>query len=195
METREEKQAQIIARDKNTCRVCGSHDDLRMHLVYNEKGYTFVNAPDENYVTLCKACEDEVHALGMKYRELEAEAMSSLKNQLRTYLLKSIYKRDFAFGGNVDLAGQRNRGVINYIHKLKECITVYDYALIPAGRQKQRIMEDIPEDVQNDFQDIRRGYLYSEWDRTQDVEHMKKLGASNSFIEDLVLGKKRVISK
>lgn len=192
METREEKQARIIARDKNTCRVCGSHDDLRMHLVYNEKGYTFVNAPDENYVTLCKACEEEAHALGMKYRELEAEAMSSLKDQLRTYLLKSIYKRDFAFGGNVDLAGQRNRGVINHIHKLKECITVSDYALIPAGRQKRRIMEDIPEDVQNDFQDLRRAYFIGLWNAYHDADMLKKLGASQNFIQNLIDNRKKV---
>lgn len=192
METWEEKQARIIARDDNTCYVCGAKENLCAHPFWiSEKG-SIVNEDDAHFMTLCESCRKEVMAIRSKYIDMELDFRAQRNKQLRPFILDLIYQRDTAYGGNVDLSGQRNRGTVNHINKLKHCITIHDCDQYSFNRKKQRLMEDIPEDgIQNDFQDIRREHLYNEWDKTQDVEHMRKLGASNSFIEDLLLGKKR----
>lgn len=194
MDTWEEKEARIIARDLHTCYVCGAKENLHANAFWRSAKGALVNEDDAHFVTLCESCMREVAEIRAKYIELEIEYMTRRNSVLRPFLLDLIYRRDTAYGGNVDLAGRKNRGTMEHINKLKQCIYIYepDYRLF--CRKKQRLMEDIPEDgIQNDFQDMRREHLYNEWNKTHDVEHMKKLGASNSFIDDLILGKKRQV--
>lgn len=55
------KRAEILLRDNNQCKICGNKTTLQVHHIYSLDTQPEMRLENNNLITLCKHCHNNVH--------------------------------------------------------------------------------------------------------------------------------------
>lgn len=55
------KRVEIMKRDNNQCKICGSNTKLQVHHIYSLDTHWQLRLDNNNLVTLCESCHHAVH--------------------------------------------------------------------------------------------------------------------------------------
>ena len=55
------KRAEILARDKNQCVICGGTEQLQVHHIYRLDTHPTLKLENSNLISLCKTCHNKAH--------------------------------------------------------------------------------------------------------------------------------------